>query len=249
MTNSCCQLPSLRMQYCIVFVFRSRQQWKYPHASFPLARKATGMSGSFFSPIAAMLHKSRSTEKGKIPCEFMGKRGKTSETAAPEPLRHHTGRGESWCLVTVISPPDGCNAHMELPELSFLKSPRKLIFMILMRDVAYSDQDLKLCSFSAGHLNIPPKRTTLLSAQALTRLTAAHTWKYPKESNQIFPFVQAGSGCTEILSEISVLRLLTQPSWADRPMELSITAPTKTQTHPTTPQCSRGKNVFIFTKS
>lgn len=149
----------------------------------------------------------------------------------------------------VIFPPDGCNAHMEVSELSFLKSLRKLILLILMRDVAHSDQDLGLGSFSAGYLNIPPKRTTLLHAQALTRLAAAHIWKYPKESNQILPFVQAGSGCIEILSEISVLGLLIQPSWADGPRELSTTAPTKTETHPTTPQRSRGKNVFIFTKS
>lgn len=111
-----------------------------------------------------------------------------------------------------ISPPDGCSAHMEVSELSFLKSRRKLILMILMRDVAHSDQDLKLCSFSAGCLNIALKGATLLCAQALTRLTAAHIWKYPKETKQIFPFVQAGSGCIEILSEISVPGLLILPS-------------------------------------
>lgn len=84
--------------------------------------------------------------------------------------------------------------------------------MILMRDVAHSDQDLKLCSFSAGCLNITPKGTTLLCAQALSRLTAAHIRNYPKETKQIFPFVQAGSGCIEILSEISVIGLLILPS-------------------------------------
>lgn len=129
---------------------------------------------------------------------------------SPSLLSHHTG-----ILVFgnfVISPPDGCNAHMEVTDLSFLKSLRKLILMILMRDVAHSDLYLKLCSFSAGCLNIPPKRITPLCAQALPRLTAAHIWKYPKESSQILPFVQTGSGCIEILSEISVLGLLIQHS-------------------------------------
>lgn len=98
MTNSCCQLPSLRMQYCNVFAFCSQQQWKYPHASFPLARKATGMSGSIFSPFAAMLHKRRSTEKGKIWCEFMGKRGKTSERAVPKPSQPPQRNPGGWWL-------------------------------------------------------------------------------------------------------------------------------------------------------
>lgn len=141
----------------------------------------------------------------------MGKWGKTSESAIPKPSQASHRKGRILVLGNfVIFPPDGHNTHMEVSKLSFLKSLRKL--MILMRDVAHSDQDLKLCSYSAGYLNVPPKRITLLHAQALTRLTAAQIWKYPKESNQIFPFVQTGSGCIEILSEISVLGLLIQPS-------------------------------------
>lgn len=54
---------------------------------------------------------------------------------------------------------------MKVSEWPSLKSLRKLILMILRRDVAHSDQDLKLCSFSVGRSNIPPKRTTLLCAQ------------------------------------------------------------------------------------
>lgn len=39
---------------------------------------------------------------------------------------------------------------MEVSELPSLKSLRKLILMILTRDVAHSGHDLKLCSFSVG---------------------------------------------------------------------------------------------------
>lgn len=141
---------------------------------FPLPQKSYRHE-CILSPFAATLHKSRSTEKGKIWCEFMGKRGKTCDSRVPKPSQPPHGNGRILVFGDfAFSPPDTCNAHMEVSELSFLKSLRKLISMILMRDAAHSDQDLELWSFSAGCLNIPPKETTLLCAQSLTRLTAPH---------------------------------------------------------------------------
>lgn len=95
--------------------------------------------------------------EGKIWCEFMGKEWKNMREQSPSLFSHHTG-----ILVFgdfVISRPDGCNAHMEVSELSFLKSLRKLIFMILMRDVAHSDQ---ISNFVVSQQEdwISPKRTT-----------------------------------------------------------------------------------------
>lgn len=77
MTDFCCQLASLRLQYWNVSVFRSRQQWKYPDA-FPSLWKSY-RHDCIFSPFVATLSNSRSPEKGQIWCEFTGEHGEACE--------------------------------------------------------------------------------------------------------------------------------------------------------------------------
>jgi len=76
------------------------------------------MSVNIFSPFVATLNKSRSTDEGKIWCEFMGERGEACERQKKSPsfLSHHMGMtaGESWCSRDfALSPSDGRNAVQE----------------------------------------------------------------------------------------------------------------------------------------
>lgn len=97
--------------------------------------------------------------------------------------------------ITEGSCPTLLSIHIKVSEFSPLNSLIKLIFMILTRGVAHSDQDPSF-AVSQFLLHAPPRGTThsytQINSLPSTRLTASHTWKHPQERDWIFSRSQLG---------------------------------------------------------